>query len=257
MSSMRRITSAQSAMSPSKMELSRLSRAQSESGRRFESSQCRRPVRHPGTDRYPRARVRRNRRARLLCRGPESVPRRLHLPCRRNYRGGCRLRRLAQFRRFQGPHHRSLQDARAGVPQHRGQRHARREIRERSQRHGSRARGRDGAAPQGPDRGHQDRALCRTRMDPGGARRGGRHPRQNPGDGGFRERSSGAPAGRSADQETAPRRHLHPLLFRPAPRTRRQRQSQSGNDRRPQARRHLRRGTRRRQLRLAHRGAGA
>ena len=73
-------------------------------------------------------------------------PGRLHLPRRRDHGGGCRLRRLAQLRRFQGPHHRSLQDARAGVPQYRGQRHARRQIRERSERHGSRARGRDGAA---------------------------------------------------------------------------------------------------------------
>ena len=48
---------------------------------------------------------------------------------------------------------------------------------------------------------------------------------EHPGDGRFRQRSSRAPAGRARDQETAPRRHLHALLFRPAPRARRRRAS--------------------------------
>ena len=64
------------------------------------------------------------------------------------------------------------------------------------------------------------------------------------------------PSGRSGDQETAARRHLHALLFRPAPRAGRIRASQSGHDRRAQARRHFRCGPRRRKLRLARRGAG-
>ena len=42
-------------------------------------------------------------------------------------------------------------------------------------------------------------------------------------DGGFRRGPSGAPAGRSAHQETAARRHLHALLLGPAARTRRRR----------------------------------
>ena len=54
--------------------------------------------------------------------------------------------RLSQLRGLQGPRHRSVADARAGVPQHRRQRHARRQVRERPGRHGREAGRGDGAA---------------------------------------------------------------------------------------------------------------
>ena len=63
-------------------------------------------------------------------------------------------------------------------------------------------------------------------------------------------------ARRAGDREAPSRRHLHALLFRPSPRTDRCGQSESGNDRRPQTRRHFRCWPRRRQLRLARGCAG-
>ena len=48
-------------------------------------------------------------------------------------------------------------------------------------------------ATQGTDRGDQDRALCRARVDAGGARGGGGHDRQDSGYGRFRLRPPGAP----------------------------------------------------------------
>ena len=99
------------------------------SGRRVEGGQRRRPYVTPGlVDIHAHVYAGTGERGSYA--GDLSVyPGRLHVPGRRDHRGGCRLRRLAQFRGLQGPHHRSLQDARAGVPQHRGQRNARRQVR--------------------------------------------------------------------------------------------------------------------------------
>ena len=101
-------------------------------GRRFEGGQRRGTLRHARAGGYPRPRLHGHRGARLLCRRSQPLPGRLHVSRGRDDGGGRRLRRLAQFRRLQGPHHRSLQDPRAGVPQYCGQRHARRQVRERS-----------------------------------------------------------------------------------------------------------------------------
>ena len=47
---------------------------------------------------------------------------------------------LSQLRGLQGPRHRSVADARPGLPEHRRQRHARRQVREQPGRHGRRSR---------------------------------------------------------------------------------------------------------------------
>ena len=49
----------------------------------------------------------------LIRRRQQRSARRLHVPCRRDDGGRCRLRRLAQLRGLQGQNHRSLEDARA------------------------------------------------------------------------------------------------------------------------------------------------
>ena len=54
---------------------------------------------------------------------------RLHVPRRRHDGGGRWWIRLAHLRRFQGPHHRSLENPRPRVPEHRRQRHAGRQVR--------------------------------------------------------------------------------------------------------------------------------
>ena len=103
-------------------------------------------VRDARPDRHPRARLHRHRRAALLCRRQQRLSGRLHVPRRRDDRRRCRLRRLAELRRLQAARHRSIEDAHPRVPQHRRQRHARREVRAGSRRHGGEADRRHGAA---------------------------------------------------------------------------------------------------------------
>ena len=149
------------------------------------------------------------------------------------------------------------QDARARVPQHRRQRHARRQVRAGPRRHGSQADGRDGAEAQGHHRRHQERALSPARngrryehaVEAGTIANipvmvdfGNNHPER--------------PLDDLLTKIAAPRRHLHALLFRTARRA-------GSDDGKPnpamiegrEARRHLRCRTRRRQLRLARRRA--
>ena len=116
----------------------------------------------------------------------------------RDHRRRRGLRRVAQLRGFQGEDYRPLEDPRAGVPQHRRERHARRTLRKRSGGHGARAGRRDGEEAQGPDRRIQVRALHRQGMDAGGERGRGGQLGEHSGDGGLRQRPSGAAAGRPA-----------------------------------------------------------
>ena len=84
---------------------------------------------HPGSDRPSRPCVCRHRRAQLLCRGQQRSSRWLHLP-RWCYHGGRRwLLRLAQLRRLQRPHHRSLEDSRVCDAEYRRLWYAWRQIR--------------------------------------------------------------------------------------------------------------------------------
>ena len=103
-----------------------------------------------------------HRRAQFLRRRQQRLPRRLHVPRRRDDRRGCGRRRLAQLRGLQGQGHRPLQDQGAGDDQHRRQRHARRQVGAGLERHGSQAHRRHGAEVQGTDRGGEVRALLGT-----------------------------------------------------------------------------------------------
>ena len=144
------------------------------SGGGAEDRRRRRPLRHARPGRHPRARLRRHRRAAFVRRRQQRLSRRLHVPRRRHDRGGRGLLRLAQLRRFQGPHHRSLEDPRPRVPEHRRQRHARRQVRAEPRGHGGGADRRDGEEASGTDRRDQDRALRGPGVDAGRARRRGR-----------------------------------------------------------------------------------
>ena len=122
--------------------------------------------------------------------------------------------------------------------------------------HGREGDRREGEAVPRRGRRHQDGALLRSRMDAGRTRRRGGDDRQHSADGRLRQRpSQGASDRRPADEEAAARRHLHAHVFGPAARTAGRRQDQSGHDRRPQARRDLRRRPRRRQLPVSRRDA--
>ena len=100
-------------------------------------------------------------------RGALSVPpdgftlRNLH-----DHRGRRRQLRVAQFRRLQGSHHRQVENARGRVPEHRRQRHGRRDHRAEHGGYGGQADRRNGAETQGRDRGRQERAFQRTGVDP-------------------------------------------------------------------------------------------
>src|SRR5207244_1708331 len=80
-----------------------------------------------------------DRRACIVRRRQQRVSRRIHASSGRHH--GCRrrMRRLEKLRRLQAAHHRSVQDARPRAPQHRRQRHARRQVRTGPDRHGSQA----------------------------------------------------------------------------------------------------------------------
>ena len=116
------------------------------SRRRRQDRRRRRPLRHARPDRHPRPRLRRHRREGLLRRRQQRLPGRLHVPRRRHDGRRRRRLRLAQLRGLQAAHHRSLEDPRPRLPQHRRQRHARREVRAGPERHGGAAGGGDGAA---------------------------------------------------------------------------------------------------------------
>ncbi len=119
-------------------------------------------LRHAGARGHSRPRLRRHGRTRILRRRQQPVSRRLHVTVGRHHRRRRRIVGLEELRGLQGSHHRSLQDARAGVSQHRRPRDARRSVRAEPGRHGSQADGGDGAAPQRRDRRHQDGSLRRT-----------------------------------------------------------------------------------------------
>ena len=171
-------------------------------------------LRHAGARRHSRPRLRRNGRARILRRRQQPVSRRLHAAIGRDHGRRRRIVGLAELRGLQAAHHRSVQDARAGAAQHRRPRDARRQVRAGPGRHGSQADGRHGASPQGCDRRHQDRALCRPGMGAGRARGRGGHAGEHSGHGGLWHQSPGASDGGARDQEAAARRHLHARLFR-------------------------------------------
>src|SRR5215831_9382467 len=128
------------------------------------------------------------------------------------------MRGLAQFRGVQNEGDRPVAHARAGVPEYRGKRDARREVRKRSGRYGSGPRGGNGAEVQGRRGRRENSTLWREGVDARRACGGGRQYREDSGDGGFRNGSSGTPAGRSADEEASSRRYLHALLLRAPPR---------------------------------------
>ena len=99
------------------------------------------------------------------------------------------------FEDFKAARHRSLQDPRPRLPQHRRQRHARREVRAGPRRHGGASRPPTWRSSYpGADRRHQDRALQRAGVDAGRARGRGRHAGQHSGDGRLRHEPAGAAA---------------------------------------------------------------
>ena len=97
------------------------------------------PLRHARAHRHARPRLRGHRREGLVRGRQQRLPRRLHAARRRHDRRRRRLLGLAQLRGLQGPRHRPLAHARPRLPQHRRQRHARREVRAGPRRHGRRS----------------------------------------------------------------------------------------------------------------------
>ena len=102
-------------------------------GRRRESQPCRRhedrgrqgALRHTRPRRHPYPYVYGHGRAAVLRGRQQRLPGRIHPARRRDDGGGRGMRRLAQLRGLQAAHHRSLEDPRPRLPQHRRQRHAR------------------------------------------------------------------------------------------------------------------------------------
>ena len=153
---------------------------------------------------------------RFLRRRQQRLSRWLHVSRRRDDRRRRRQLRLAELRRLQDARHRSIEDACPRLPQHRRQRHARREVRAGSRRHGGEAHRRHGAPASRADCRDQDRALHRPRVGAGRARGRGRHAGQRPGDGRLRLEPAGAAARRARDEEASARRHLHARVLRAA-----------------------------------------
>ena len=151
----------------------------------------------PGSSTFTRT-CTRARARRILRRRSQRLSRTLRAAVGRHHRRGCRRLGLAEFRGLQAAHHRSLDDARAGLPEHRRQRDARGKIRAGSRGHGGAAGGRHGAPLSRPHRRHQDGALLRPGVDTGRARRRSGHAGGYPGDGGLRLEQAGAAARRAA-----------------------------------------------------------
>ena len=225
-------------------------RREHRSGRGAQSGRRVGPLRHARAHRHSRPRLCRHGRTRILRRRQQRVSRRLHAAHRRDHRGGRRIVGLAELRGLQAAHHRSIQDARAGVPQHRRQRHARRISSSRTSPTWKRKPTADMALRhKGVIVGDQDRALRRPGVGAGRAGGRGRDAREHSRDGGLRHQSPGTADGGARDQEAPAGRHLHPRLFRASQRAGRVRPREPGAPGGQKARRDFRRRPWRRQLR--------